>query len=209
MFNQENLSQLLDILGNRNRRRIVELLREKPCFVTEISEVLSINPKAVNEHLNLMQKEDVVSSYLDDKRRKYYYLVQDFTISVQPTEPKAEPLHRIEDEKESLPLADKILMLKKLLNARERMIESLEAIESDIDRTMNQVMTAGRSVFQNKVETEILLALVHTPLTPIELADISSSSLPEVTASLRSLMNQGYIVREDGRYALKETSGTD
>jgi Predicted transcriptional regulator len=86
------------------------------------------------------------------------------------------------------------------------MIESLEAIESDIDRTMTQVMTAGNTVFQNKVETEILLALVHTPLTPIELADISSSSLPEVTASLRSLMNRGYIVREDGRYALKESS---
>lgn len=203
MFDQENLSHLLDILGNRNRRRIVELLREKPCFVTEISEVLSINPKAVNEHLNLMQKEEVVSSYLDDKRRKYYYLVQDFTISVQTTEPKAEPLHR-EEEEGTLPLADKILMLKKLLNARERMIESLEAIESDIDRTMTQVMNAGSTVFSNKVETEILLALVHTPLTPIELADISSSSLPEVTASLRSLVNKGYIVREGGRYALKE-----
>ena len=208
MFDQENLSHLLDILGNRNRRRIVELLREKPCFVTEISEVLSINPKAVNEHLNLMQKEEVVSSYLDDKRRKYYYLVQDFTISVEPTEPKTEPLHKEEDTEETLPLADKILMLKKLLSARERMIDSLEAIEADIDRTMDQVMSAGRTVFQNKVETEILLALVHTPLTPIELADISSSSLPEVTASLRSLMNQGYIVKDGGRYALKEAGET-
>ncbi|MDD3135958.1 MAG: ArsR family transcriptional regulator, partial [Methanoregula sp.] len=29
------VARLLDILGNRNRRRIIELLRQKPCFVTE------------------------------------------------------------------------------------------------------------------------------------------------------------------------------
>ncbi|MGP8114832.1 MAG: ArsR/SmtB family transcription factor, partial [Methanoregula sp.] len=35
-------ARLLDILGNRNRRRIIGLLRQKPCFVTEISETLMI-----------------------------------------------------------------------------------------------------------------------------------------------------------------------
>ena len=47
MFEQEHIAQLLDILGNRNRRRIIELLRYKPCFVTEISDRLLLNPKAV------------------------------------------------------------------------------------------------------------------------------------------------------------------
>ena len=80
MFEQEHIAQLLDILGNRNRRRIIELLRYKPCFVTEISDRLLLNPKAIIEHLALMQKEDVVSFYQDEKRRKYYYLIQDFRL---------------------------------------------------------------------------------------------------------------------------------
>lgn len=205
MFETDNLSHLLDILGNKNRRRIVELLREKPCFVTEISDLLSINPKAVNEHLNLMQKEDVVSSYQDDKRRKYYYLVHDFTVSVQMKDSQEMP---VQDEvEEHLPLTDKIFMLKKLLTSREHLISSLEAIEADIDKLMNEVVTGGRSVFQDNLETEILLALVYTPLTPIELADTCSSSIPEVTAALRSLISQGYVTREGGRYTLAESTG--
>jgi len=37
MYDAVEVSRMLDILGNRNRRRIIELLRQKPCFVTEIS----------------------------------------------------------------------------------------------------------------------------------------------------------------------------
>ena len=65
MMDQDAIAHLLDILGNRNRRRILDLLRQKPCFVTEISERLVINPKAVIEHLAIMQKEDVISFYQD------------------------------------------------------------------------------------------------------------------------------------------------
>ncbi|HJK52528.1 MAG TPA: ArsR family transcriptional regulator, partial [Methanocorpusculum sp.] len=91
MMDQDAIAHLLDILGNRNRRRILDLLRQKPCFVTEISERLVINPKAVIEHLAILQKEDVVSFYQDEKRRKYYYLVQDFELSVQMTKPEQPP----------------------------------------------------------------------------------------------------------------------
>ena len=54
------IARLLDILGNRNRRRIIGLLRQKPCFVTEISETLMISPKAVIDHLQLMEREEIL-----------------------------------------------------------------------------------------------------------------------------------------------------
>ena len=133
MFEQEHIAQLLDILGNRNRRRIIELLRYKPCFVTEISDRLLLNPKAVIEHLALMQKEDVVSFYQDEKRRKYYYLIQDFRLSVE-MQPKEDPVQAAEEKKEEetfhvLPLMDKIGQIKSLLDAREKLIEHLDAVE--------------------------------------------------------------------------------
>ena len=113
MLDQDNISHLLDILGNRNRRRILDLLRQKPCFVTEISDRLVINPKAVIEHLAIMQKEAVISSYQDDKRRKYYYLVNDFTLSVQVTKTD-QPVQTVStDNGDVLPLSDKIMMIRR------------------------------------------------------------------------------------------------
>ena len=76
------VSRLLDILGNRNRRRIIELLRQKPCFVTEISETLMISPKAVIDHLQMMEREAILSCQTDDRRRKYYYLSNDILVDV-------------------------------------------------------------------------------------------------------------------------------
>ncbi|MBE6507493.1 MAG: ArsR family transcriptional regulator [Methanocorpusculum parvum] len=208
MFEQEHIAQLLDILGNRNRRRIIELLRYKPCFVTEISDRLLLNPKAVIEHLALMQKEDVVSFYQDEKRRKYYYLIQDFRLSVemQPKDEPAEAVSAVSDEREdsmqSLPLTDKILQIRSLLDAREKLIENLEAVEHDIDSKMEEIMAGGRGVLNNNLEAEILLSLIYAPLTPIEISDSIGRSIPDVTAALRSLISQGYLETNSGRYSL-------
>lgn len=209
MFEQEHIAQLLDILGNRNRRRIIELLRYKPCFVTEISDRLLLNPKAVIEHLALMQKEDVVSFYQDEKRRKYYYLIQDFRLSVE-MQPKDEPVKAAvqapaeEEEFHVLPLTDKIGQIKSLLDAREKLIEHLEAVEKDIDDKMEEVLAGGRSVLKNNLEAEVLLSLLYSPLTPIEISDTIGRSIPDVTASLRSLTSQGYLETKAGRYSLVE-----
>ncbi|HJJ67006.1 MAG TPA: ArsR family transcriptional regulator [Methanocorpusculum sp.] len=208
MFEQEHIAQLLDILGNRNRRRIIELLRYKPCFVTEISDRLLLNPKAVIEHLALMQKEDVVSFYQDEKRRKYYYLIQDFRLSVE-MQPKDEPAEAVsvvpdetEDAEQALPLIDKIVQIRSLLDAREKLIEHLEAVESDIDNKMEEIMEGGRDVLNNNIEAEILISLIYAPLTPIEIADSIGRSIPDVTAALRSLISQGYLETNSGRYSL-------
>jgi len=75
-------ARLLDILGNRNRRRIIDLLRQKPCFVTEISDTLMLSPKAVIEHLQMMEREAILSCQTDDRRRKYYYLANDILVQV-------------------------------------------------------------------------------------------------------------------------------
>ena len=82
MYDAVEVSRLLDILGNRNRRRIIELLRQKPCFVTEISETLMLSPKAVIDHLQMMEREAILSCQTDERRRKYYYLENDILIDI-------------------------------------------------------------------------------------------------------------------------------
>lgn len=81
-------AELLDILGNENRRRILRLLSRKPCYVTEISEYLGVSPKAVIDHLRRLEDVGLVESRTDDQRRKYFSIARNLRleVSVSPYE---------------------------------------------------------------------------------------------------------------------------
>ncbi|WIV65726.1 ArsR/SmtB family transcription factor [Natrialbaceae archaeon AArc-T1-2] len=73
---------LLDLLGNENRRRILQLLARKPCYVTEISEYLGVSPKAVIEHLQKLEDAGLIESRTDDQRRKYFHIARHVRLEV-------------------------------------------------------------------------------------------------------------------------------
>ncbi|MFB6202831.1 MAG: metalloregulator ArsR/SmtB family transcription factor [Halorhabdus sp.] len=75
-------AELLDLLGNANRRRILRLLARKPCFVTEISDYLGVSPKAVIDHLRKLEEAGLVESRTDNRRRKYFYISRGFRLEV-------------------------------------------------------------------------------------------------------------------------------
>ncbi|WP_137291390.1 ArsR/SmtB family transcription factor [Natronorubrum halophilum] len=73
---------LLDLLGNENRRRILQLLARKPCYVTEISDYLGVSPKAVIEHLRKLEEAGLIESRVDDQRRKYFHIARNVRLEV-------------------------------------------------------------------------------------------------------------------------------
>lgn len=73
---------LLDLLGNENRRRILQLLARKPCYVTEISDYLGVSPKAVIEHLRKLEKAGLIESQVNDQRRKYFHIARHVRLEV-------------------------------------------------------------------------------------------------------------------------------
>src|SRR6056297_993956 len=75
-------AELLNLLGNENRRRILRLLARKPCYVTEISEYLGVSPKAVIDHLRKLEEAGLIESRVDDQRRKYYFISQNLRLEV-------------------------------------------------------------------------------------------------------------------------------
>jgi ArsR family transcriptional regulator len=75
-------AEFLDILGNANRRRILRLLSERPCYVTEISEFLGVSPKAVIDHLRKLEDAGLVESRTDDRRRKYFSISRHVRLEV-------------------------------------------------------------------------------------------------------------------------------
>jgi len=75
-------AEFLDLLGNENRRRILQLLSERPCYVTEISEFLGVSPKAVIDHLRKLEDAGLVESRTDDRRRKYFSISRHVRLEV-------------------------------------------------------------------------------------------------------------------------------
>jgi ArsR family transcriptional regulator len=78
-----NSAALLDLLGNENRRRILRLLAQKPCYVTEISEYLGVSPKAVIDHLRKLEDAGLIESQVDDQRRKYFHIARNLRLEVE------------------------------------------------------------------------------------------------------------------------------
>jgi len=127
MLEGDEVSRLLDILGNRNRRRIIELLRQKPCFVTEISERLVLSPKAVIEHLQMMEREELLVSCQDERRRKYYYLSHDINVIVNLQKQDGITPPSVEEDQRAR-FTRNLSALRRMILARDELLENLEQL---------------------------------------------------------------------------------
>jgi len=82
--------ELFNMLGNETRRMILELLAEKPRYTTELSEMLDIGQKAINEHLKIMRDLGIIELYVERQLRgsprKYFKILDSFKMefSVSP-----------------------------------------------------------------------------------------------------------------------------
>ncbi|RQD81629.1 MAG: ArsR family transcriptional regulator [Methanocalculus sp. MSAO_Arc2] len=207
MLDHVEVSRLLDILGNRNRRRIIELLRQKPCFVTEISNRLFLSPKAVIEHLNMMERESIISFFTDDRRRKYYFLQTEFDLIVTVKNTKGK--QRIA----SLPSADlrlieSLSMLRRMARARESLLDTLENLERDIEATMNDIVRMTRRDGGQDIDLDIIITLSHQDFTLDELADILELDQLVVRNSLATLISRGIVTQDGQRYRIEGIYGT-
>jgi ArsR family transcriptional regulator len=206
MHDAVEVARLLDILGNRNRRRIIELLRQKPCFVTEISETLTLSPKAVIEHLQMMEREAILTCQTDDRRRKYYYLANDIMVEVSLKRLEHEVMAveaQVMQEAENRGLQDSVSMLSRMIHSHDRLLDSLEQINHDIETKLNDIAHNHKDIFRNERELSILIALSHDNLTTDELAGVTGCEGDELASLMRRLERHRIVAREKGRYMLR------
>ena len=200
MLEGDDVSRLLDILGNRNRRRIIQLLRQKPCFVTEISDRLMISPKAVIEHLQLMEREQILLSRNDRSRRKYYYLSRDFKIVIDLEQiPAGVSAEKKEDLNRKYEFFSQLDSIRKLLESRENMLADLEYIERDIGRKISDLKLTGKDILASETEFNLVLALSGCEMTLVDLEEFSGISQKGLLVLLDGLAVKG-IVQRTGEY---------
>ncbi len=81
------LEHILDMLGNETRREILQLLSERPFYVTELSQELEIGHKAIIEHLESMRRAGILESRFKKiekgRPRKYFVIVKDLILEIK------------------------------------------------------------------------------------------------------------------------------
>jgi ArsR family transcriptional regulator len=202
MYDAVEVSRLLDILGNRNRRRIIELLRQKPCFVTEISETLVISPKAVIDHLQMMEREAILSCQVDDRRRKYYYLANDILIDISRKQVQ-ELTEAVDDDAEQEHLKNSVAMLGRMIQSHDSILSNLEQINHDIETKIHDLARNHKDLFMSNREITVIIALSHHSLTSEDLALVTDMSQEDLAEILKRFGRKGIIRRTKDRYSLR------
>jgi len=212
-------AELLDLLGNANRRRILRLLSRKPCYVTEISEYLGVSPKAVIDHLRKLEEAGLVESRVDDRRRKYFSISRALRleVSVSPYEfgtksayPASSGLDmarcrhlKIEVEHEETgdlrELARQLNRLERLENelsmaqrwVQGRLNDVRERIVDDVEDDPRLVTAVLRALAEEGGDTESISRRVDAPPAVVE-------------GLLEDLAASGVVVSEDDRWRLPD-----
>jgi len=220
-------AEFLDLLGNANRRRILRLLAERPCYVTEISEFLGVSPKAVIDHLRKLEEAGLIESRTDEKRRKYFSIARHIRleVTVSPYEfgtksayPASSRLDitscrqlRIDldkdiDETDQDRDPDDIVSLAEALHS----VEKLENELSLAQRWAQGRSTELRGLLENAVGgensrllTDVLLELANGP-TEVELLSRKLEVPPRVIDDiLDDLVEDGVVTRDGHEYRLE------
>ena len=216
---------LLDLLGNENRRRILRLLARKPCYVTEISDYLGVSPKAVIDHLRMLEEAGLVESRMDDRRRKYFHIARNIMLEVHlsPYEfgaKSAYPASRSLDittcrhvsvdvqlddgDADTGSLATSLGELRDLedeLSMAQRWVQGriTEVVEELTEPFEDEVGVAGR------IHTDLLVELADGPSETYELAERIDAPPAVVEEGLFELSEEQLVARSEQGWRLVDS----
>jgi ArsR family transcriptional regulator len=162
--------ELLDILGNENRRRILQLLSFRPFYFNEMAKRLDVGPKAVIDHLEMLERAGLIECYQDRGRRKYFRIARKTVLEVAVSphtygvrayrseeaapstvqKPEEVPVDMVHLHKELSTLEEKRRELRMLM-------DEVESKEMEVKRL---AVDAIQSYAHDQLEAEILAALL-------------------------------------------------
>ena len=87
MAEDPGLDELLNVLGNETRRRILQLLAEEPKYLLQLARNMDVTQQAILKHLNILVRYGLIASHeakstLAAPPRKYYCLARSLCLSV-------------------------------------------------------------------------------------------------------------------------------
>ncbi|MDO9518356.1 MAG: ArsR family transcriptional regulator [Methanosarcinaceae archaeon] len=215
-------AQILDILGNENRRKILQLLSNRPCYVSEISGRLGVGPKAIISHLSMLEDTGLIECRVDEQRRKYFNIADNMRIevAVSPhsyavsvhTTPITTGYHLKNDSNETIEVqkANASAMLVNLNNEindmrykQEELARKQQELQVGYSELMDICMDAIDKVADNSLQAEILYTLLKTEHSIASLSYNFSMHPSMISAQVITMAKRGlieYTIRDNQQY---------
>jgi ArsR family transcriptional regulator len=213
-----NMPYLLDILGNENRRNILTLLSYRPCYVTEISEELGVAPKAIIDHLKILEAAGLVESFHDEQGRKYYEIANNvrievsisplmFDVNVSRVEISTEE-HRSLKERYAVTKAANTLKymseeLQRLNRSAMDLREAQKSVQGMISEVTGMCIELINRFAADQIEAEILYLLIRGPTSYEELSGKLNIPGEEMRGELARLLKKGIVTYKKGLWSIK------
>ncbi len=196
---------LLDILGNENRRKILQLLASKPCYMSEIAERLDVGAKAILGHLELLERAGLIEGNVDHQRRKYFHItdnlrlevfVSPYSFEVETTSIAAvAPEYHEKTASAIADLKSRYGEVQELLEQRRRIMQEYQKIQASLTETMGLCIRAIEQAADDGVEAEILYALLKGPMNQRTLS---------IQLGIPEYVLEEYLERMQRKEAIKE-----
>ncbi len=158
--------ELLNVLGNENRRRILQLLSFRPFYFNEISKRLDVGPKAVIDHLDRLERAGLVECYSDKGRRKYFRIARNLVLEVAVS-PHSYGVRTHKPEMGEPPVREKgidIRLVQEELSLLEKrrldLRQEMNLIESQMMEVRQLAWLEIHSADHDQLDSEILAALL-------------------------------------------------
>ncbi len=204
------IEEFLELLGNESRRKIIELLTKKPCYISEISYSLRMAPKVVLEHLEKLEKAGIVKSY-EEGRRRYYCINKAISINITLTPHRFNISCYEEKECKSGDILAEIKSFLNELNSFEKSFDlfdkisevekSFRALHGEIieriDKMIDKMILELDRLLDEDIDKVVMYGIIKGLNTPEKIAQIFNLPYDEVAERFEALEKRGMIIREE------------
>ena len=199
-YENQEIGELLDLLGNDTRRRILESLANEPKYFIQLSKEIGVSQQAVLKHLFLLEKFGLIESFkaksnLAAPDRKYFQLNRSVYLSIGitgnsmeikmenikgPNKSKVKNNIAIENKRKYFQSDKEITnILKntkhKLENIEKRMQE-LEGEKMDLLKEKQQILQIAHQVIRESLEEDLARRILYSNLNSRDITDIEELS---------------------------------
>tara|TARA_B100001750_G_scaffold123855_1_gene98379 strand:+ start:71 stop:754 length:684 start_codon:yes stop_codon:yes gene_type:complete len=199
-YENQEIGELLDLLGNDTRRRILESLADEPKYFIQLSKEIGVSQQAVLKHLFLLENFGLIESFkaksnLAAPDRKYFQLNRSVYLSIGitgnsmeikmenikgPNKSKVKNNIAIENKRKYFQSDKEITnILKntkhKLENIEKRMQE-LEGEKMDLLKEKQQILQIAHQVIRESLEEDLARRILYSNLNSRDITDIEELS---------------------------------
>ncbi|MBH58962.1 MAG: hypothetical protein CMO19_00900 [Thaumarchaeota archaeon] len=199
-YENQEIGELLDLLGNDTRRRILESLANEPKYFIQLSKEIGVSQQAVLKHLFLLEKFGLIESFkaksnLAAPDRKYFQLNRSVYLSIGitgnsmeirmenikgPNKSKVKNKSVTENKRKYIQRDKEITdILKKTKHNLELIEQRMEEIENEkigLLKDKQKILQIAHQVIRESLEEDLARRILYSNLNSRDSTDIEELS---------------------------------